>query len=193
MPMSRAARARIASIAGVCALALAAALPTAQSALGSRGESTVCEWKDVGRLSPPMTMGLASHTYSTRGETGTISCNGKIMGHTPTGPGTIGFEARMGPTTPINCTSGGVGDYVGFFTFPIGGGKKIHGIEYGNFAFGLKDGKFGGSYKGSTFTGTFDAAIVKGDCEKGVTKVSFHTTDAKVTEPSRKIVIPAGK
>ena len=187
---------RTTTLAVSSALALAVAVPTAQGALGAPGApraATVCEWKDSGVLSPPMTMDLASHTYSTKGETGTITCDGPIMGHTPTGPGKIGFEARMGPATPINCTSGGIGDYVGFFTFPIGKGKKIHGIEYGNFAFGLKDGKFGGTYKGSTFSGTFDAAILKGDCEKGVTKVSFHTKDAKVTEPSRKIVIPAGK
>ena len=179
-------------VAGAAALALAAALPTAQTALGSERAATVCGWKDSGRVSPPMTMKPASLTYSTRGETGTITCNGKIMGHRPTGPGTIGFEARMGPTTPVTCTSGGVGDYVGFFTFPIGGGRKVHGVDYGNFAFGLKDGKFGGTYKGSTFAGTFDAGVLKGDCEKGVTRVFFHTTDAKVTSPSRKVVIPAG-
>ena len=185
-------RRHAALVAGTSALALAAALPTAQSALGTSQAATICEWKDSGVLSPAMTMTPASHSYSTRGETGTITCNGKILGQMPTGPGTIGFEARMGPKTPVTCTSGGVGDYAGFFTFPVAGGKKIHGVEYGNFAFGLKDGKFGGTYKGTMFTGTFDAGIVKGDCVKGVTRVFFHTADAKVTDPTRKVVIPAG-
>jgi hypothetical protein len=182
----------LALIAALPALTLAVALPTAQGANGAAEAATVCEWYDKGLIEPPLSMTPGTHTYSTRGETGKITCNGKIMGHKPTGPGTVGFEARMGPTTKITCVSGGVGDYVAFFTFPIAGGKKMHGVEYGNFAFGLKDGKFGGSYKGTLFTGTFESGIVKGDCEKGVTKVFFRTTDAKVAKHARKIVIPAG-
>jgi hypothetical protein len=181
-----------ATAAGVAVATLAIALPTAAPATGAPGAATVCDWRDVGRLSPPLAMKPISTTYSTGGETGTLTCNGPILGQTPTGPGTIGFEARMGPTTPITCTSGGVGDYVAFFTLPVGKGRTLHGIDYGNFSFGLDNGKFGGSYKGTLFTGTFESEVRKGDCDKGVTRVYFHTADAKVATQPRRVVIPGG-
>ena len=176
----------------VCVLVLAAAVPPAQRATGAPGAATICDWHDSGTVEPAITMSPASSEYSTHGETGTITCDGKIDGAMPSGPGTIGFEARMGPAKPVTCTSGGDGDYTGFYTFPTAGGGHIHGVEYGQFTFGIKNGKFGGTYRGSTFSGTFDAAIVKGDCTKGVTEVSFHTKDALVSPHSRKVVIPAG-
>jgi len=170
-------------------LALPGAWPGGSGAAAAEEQATHCDWADTGLVEPGFTLERRTGTYSTAGETGTITCDGPIQGQMPSGPGTVGFEATYGVGGGASCQSGGQGAYAGFFTFPTAGGGRIHGIDYGTFNFGplpRSGGVYGGSFAGELFSGTFTSGIVEGDCVTGVTKVFFDVKGAAVAVPRGK-------
>src|SRR5262245_53745458 len=88
--------------------------PVGSSPAAAGEQPTHCDWSDTGLVEPGFTLERRTGTYSTGGETGTITCDGPIEGRMPSGPGTIGFEATYGTDGGASCQSGGKGGYAGF-------------------------------------------------------------------------------
>jgi hypothetical protein len=105
-----------------------------------------------------------SGTFTTNGETGTVTCDGPVNGKRPTGPGTYGASGRYGTPRPADCGQA-AGDYQNSMTIPTADGPqtvKNHGTwSSGAFKSG---GAFSGSFTGDTADGTFEVTPEEGDC-----------------------------
>src|SRR4051812_8009052 len=115
-------------------------------------------------VAPGLSNSPSSGTWTTNGETGSITCTGRLGGYEITGPGTIGGEGRYGSRDPATCR-GGEAEGPHFISIPTSGGiqhiRNDHVATYGP----LKgDGPYGGEFRGTRFSGTFQARPVKGDC-----------------------------
>lgn len=188
--MSQSRRVIALTVAVLAALPIVPSAPTPATAAAA-GSTTTCGWSDEGLVEPGFSTEPSSGTYSTGGETGTITCDGPIQGQMPSGPGTIGFETTYGVDEGASCQSGGKGSYAGFFTLPTADGGRIHGVDFGTFEFGplpAGGGVYGGTFQGEMFSGTFESEPVEGDCVTGVTKVSFKVECAAVAEPRKKVL-----
>jgi len=125
-------------------------------------------------VAPGLSNSPSSGTWTTNGETGTITCTGRLGGYEVTGPGTIGGHGRYGVNDPASCR-GGDADGPQFFSIPTSGGiqhiRNDHFVTYGP----LKgDGPYGGEFRGPRFSGTFQARPVEGDCVTApITKAHF--------------------
>src|SRR5437879_9886367 len=78
---------------------------------------THCTFTAAIALVPGLSVVPSSGTFSSGGETGTVSCDGPVRGIVPTGPGTLGVEGRYGTKDPDTCF-GGEGEGRFSFTFP---------------------------------------------------------------------------
>jgi hypothetical protein len=124
--------------------------------------------------SPGLTTAPSSGTVKGAEKDSTITCNGPVNGKQPTGPGTIGVDARYGTKDPATCQSGGEGDGVHSITIPTSGGaehiKNTFTYTFGAFKAGAP---FSGTFQGDQMPGTIEVTPVDGDCaSKPVTK--FH-------------------
>src|ERR1051325_2150870 len=72
-------------------------------------------------VAPGLSNSPSSGTWTTNGETGTITCTGRLGGYEVTGPGTIGGHGRYGVNDPDTCR-GGEADGPHFFSIPTSGG-----------------------------------------------------------------------
>lgn len=103
-------------------------------------------------------------TFTTGGETGTVTCDGPVNGKMPTGPGTYGAYGDYGTEDPDNC-SNAEGTYHNSITVPTADGpQKV--ANQGNWIVGVfrGGGAFGGEFSGETADGTFEATAKEGDC-----------------------------
>jgi hypothetical protein len=126
-------------------------------------------------LAPGLSNSPSSGTWTTNGETGTISCTGTLNGNKITGPGTIGGEGRYGTRDPDTCGGGGEAEGPHFISIPTSSGtehiRNDHVATYGPLE---GDGVVGGEFHGPRFSGTFEARPVDGDCVSApITKVHF--------------------
>lgn len=124
--------------------------------------------------SPGISTQESSGRVTSYGETGTISCDGKVNGKQTTGPGTLGWEGRYGTQGGDTCSSGGEGDGVWSFTVPTSGGTE-HVDQAVTLTYGpLRGGVFAVEFRSERFSGTGEVTPLEGDCvTKPITKVHF--------------------
>lgn len=141
--------------------------------VGATGAKTACTFEHDVFASPGLTTSPSSGTVTSKGETGTVTCNGPVNGKQPTGPGKFGFEGRYGTKDGDTCQSGGEGEGTQSLAIPTSGGVE-HVKNTGTFTYGAFKGEapISGAFQGDTMTGTFDADPMEGDCaSKPLTKV----------------------
>ena len=143
-------------------------MPAGQAS-GAGGTPCTFEYEAV--MSPGLSSSPSSGTFTTNGETGTITCNGPVNGKQPTGPGTFGIDSRYGTKQGASCQSGG--DVVGVlaFTVPTSSGPE-HVTSRFTATFGrVESGVIFGRYEGERMSGTAEATPQEGDCvSKPMTK-----------------------
>jgi hypothetical protein len=139
-------------------------------------QPTVCTFEEDVVASPGLSTAKSSGTFTSNGETGTVSCNGPVNGGQPTGQGTEGISGHYGTKGGDSCPSGGGGDFVTSFTIPTSRGAQ-HFTNSGTFTYGgIQQGLFAGQFQGDRMSGTFVARPTQGDCATApVTK--FHVTN----------------
>ena len=115
-------------------------------------------------VTPGLSTSPSSGTFTTGGESGTLSCKGG-------GNGNMGFDGRYGTKDPDTCSSGGEGTSKGVYKFSDGS-EVTDDVEvtYGPF----QGGALGGSFKGARSSGTFEVTPIEGDCvSKPLTKAHY--------------------
>ena len=123
---------------------------------------TKCNFTSTITLQPGFSLVPSTGTFSSGGETGTVTCDGPVRGIVPTGPGTLGVEGRYGTRDPDTCF-GGEGEGRFSFTFPtaIGPGKRSNVFTFTFSLIGLS----GSGFSGDGFGGGFDEVQPEeGDC-----------------------------
>ena len=133
-------------------------------------EKTNCSFTSAIALAPGLSVVPSAGTFSSGGETGSVTCDGPVRGIVPTGPGTLGVEGRYGTKDPDTCFAGdGEGRFS--FTFPTasGPGKRSNVFTFSFSLIGLSDSGF----SGDGFGGGFDEVEPEeGDCLlRPVTKI----------------------
>src|SRR5438128_2228699 len=73
---------------------------------GAADSPTHCMFTSTITLAPGLSVVPSAGTFSSGGETGTVSCDGPVRGIVPTGPGTLGVEGRYGTKDPSTCFRG---------------------------------------------------------------------------------------
>src|SRR4051794_23774214 len=66
----------------------------------ANGQKTQCTFASTITLGPGLSVVPSTGTFSSGGETGTVTCDGPVRGIVPTGPGTLGVEGRYGTKDP---------------------------------------------------------------------------------------------
>jgi hypothetical protein len=131
----------------------------------SAQQNTACEATVDVHFSPGLSSTPSSGTFTSRGETGTVRCDGPVNGRRPTGSGTFGVSGHYGTRDGDTCASGGEGDAVQGWTIPTDDGdEKI--ADQQTFTYGALSGgsTFGGEFKGERYSGTFEVTPQDGDC-----------------------------
>lgn len=128
-------------------------------------------------FSPGLSMTPSSGTYTSNGDTGTMTCEGSVAGRTFTGEGTRGEAGRYGIGKPNTCADlDGIGKHTWSSTMPTDRGPlKLGGpvdVAYGFFQGG---GIVGGTIEGKSMYGEFTVIPLHGDCvTTPLTKVFVH-------------------
>lgn len=105
-------------------------------------------------ISPGVTSEPGEHTISTRGQTGTVVCEGLVDGQPVSGPGTVG---ELGAVRG-SCVTG-TGSAVYSFVLPTPSGPRaVNGKA--DFVYGPA----GGVRHGDEVPGTFEIVVTQGDC-----------------------------
>jgi len=107
-------------IGGALAAATACALLGTASAQAAGATSAVCTPRFSLSISPGFSLAPTSGTLTSHGETGSLTCTGKIGGHRVTGPGTVGLDETYAGGT---CASH-VGTGTARISIPTTGGVK---------------------------------------------------------------------
>src|SRR5437762_9548193 len=112
---------------------------------GAAGSATHCTFTSTITLTPGLSVVPSAGTFSSGGETGTVSCDGPVRGIVPTGPGTLGVEGRYGTKDPSTCFGGG-GEGRFSFTFPTatGVGKRSNTFSFSYSVVGPSGSGFSG-------------------------------------------------
>jgi hypothetical protein len=146
---------------GMMALLLA---PSVGAGEATAQAKTNCEARTVFEFSPGFWREGNTGTFTTGGETGTVTCDGPVNGKMPTGPGTYGGSGRYGTENPDDCANA-EGDYQNSITIPTADGPQ-HLSNRGLWKAGAFQGGgvFGGTFTGETADGTFEVTPKEGDC-----------------------------
>jgi hypothetical protein len=123
---------------------------------------TNCTFTSTIVLEPGLSVVPSAGTFTSGGETGTVTCDGPVRGIVPTGPGTLGVVGRYGTKDPDTCFTG-EGDGRFSFTFPTaaGSGKRSNVFTFSFSLIGLS----GSGFSGDGFGGGFDEVEPEeGDC-----------------------------
>jgi hypothetical protein len=117
-------------------------------------------------ISPGLSPQPSSGTFTSNGQTGTITCNGPVNGSQPTGPGKFGITGRYGiKGGGDTCQSGGTGDGVDTITMPTAGEDQTVPNHFTMTYGALKGGGLvSGTFTGDRFSGTFNVQLTPGDC-----------------------------
>jgi hypothetical protein len=153
----------IVMVVGLVAPSPAWAVAEAQSSSSDEpgATSASCSLSFSVYTAPGLGMTPVSGQFSSRGETGTISCVGDIFGHTVTGPGTFGFE---GVLTNSSCLSH-QGSGTALFTVPTEVGPvHVSGGGFYNVALGVLGIDHATHDGGLVFDGSYVLLPVKGNC-----------------------------
>lgn len=140
-------------------------LPVGLVPAGAAGE-TQCKFAFDASISPGLSSQGSSGTFTTKGETGTINCDGRPAG-------TVSADGKYGTKDPDSCSSGGEGTGVNHIT--LGSEKVVNNFTFTYGELSTKGGVVSGKFKGDRASGTFEFTPTEGDCfTKPVTKV--HVT-----------------
>lgn len=126
-------------------------------------------------VSPGLSNAPSSGTFTSNGETGTITCHGPINGWQPTGIGSRAEAGDYGVKDPDTC-GGGEASFTFSFTIPTVGGNQ-HVTGTGTATYGPLQGAapYGGTFTGERMYGKFQATPVEGDCVTSpVTKIHLR-------------------
>ena len=94
-------------IGGALAALVAATLATAAPAQAAGKTSAACASQFTTTISPGFSLVPSSGTQTTKGQTGTVACIGKINGRRITGPGSIGYDSTYEGGTCASETASG--------------------------------------------------------------------------------------
>jgi hypothetical protein len=151
-------------------MVVAAGLTLLPAPAARAASKTNCRFTSAIALEPGLSVVPSAGTFSSGGETGTVTCDGPVRGIVPTGPGTLGVDGRYGTKDPDTCFAGeGEGRFS--FTFPTasGTGKRSNVFTFSFSLVGLSPSGF----SGDGFGGGFDnVEPEEGDCiVRPVTKI----------------------
>jgi hypothetical protein len=139
-------------------VALAAATTAALAAIAPATASAdaFCSFDYPVKISPGLSATPAPFTFTSGGETGTVTCHGDVGGKMITGPGTVGITGAS--TGPASCANGqGSADVT--YTLPTAGGpvaSKYH-ITF-SYLLGA------GAFMSPDYSGGFGFLPTKGNC-----------------------------
>jgi hypothetical protein len=138
--------------------------PTAHAT--GHGQGTHCLAEFDLTLSPGFSMTPSTGTFTSNGETGTITCDGPVNGKPVTGTGTRGEVGRYGLDGPNSCSKpDGTGDETFSLTVPTASGPQ-HVSDFATLTYGAFQGGgvLGGTLKSNRMYGTFNVTPMVGDC-----------------------------
>jgi hypothetical protein len=126
---------------------------------------TPCTFEADVSLSPGLSRSPSSGSFTTRGESGTLDCQGDVGGQPASGRGTFGAEGRYGTDGGgDSCRSRqGRGDGTAHLTVPVDGGTQ-HVDDRFTLTYRVDGRSVVGEITGERFTGTFDVTKADGDC-----------------------------
>lgn len=143
-------------------------------AVEAQQKPTSCESRGDMDISPGLSSQPSSGTFTTNGETGSVTCDGPVNGKTPTGPGRFGASGKYGTKDPDDC-SNAEGVFENSTTVPTSDGKE-NVKSKGTWAAGAfkGGGAFGGEFEGDNVKGTFEVTPKQGDCvSQPLTKIAY--------------------
>lgn len=128
-------------------------------------EGTPCAFEVAVHLSPGLSASPSSGTFTSKGESGTLDCQGNVGGQPATGRGTFGAEGRYGTAGDgDDCRSKeGRGDGTAHLTVPVQGGSQ-HVDDPFTLTYRVDGRSVVGEITGRRFSGTFDVTQADGDC-----------------------------
>jgi hypothetical protein len=135
--------------------------------LPARGQAagTPCHFEVDASLAPGLSRTPSSGTFTSNGETGTISCDGPVNGEPPSSGGTLGTDGRYGlGGEGDSCRSErGEGDGTMHITVPtVSGGQHLD--DPFTMTYALEGRRVVGRFTGRRFSGTFEITAARGDC-----------------------------
>ncbi|HEV7862681.1 MAG TPA: hypothetical protein VGR20_08275 [Acidimicrobiia bacterium] len=160
-----------------CLVVIAALLaPQVTLVAGAEESATPCAFEVDVSLSPGLSISPSSGTFTSKGESGTLDCQGDVGGHPAVGRGTFGAEGRYGiEGDGDGCRSKeGRGDGTAHLTVPVEGGSQ-HVDDPFTMTYRVDGRSVVGEITGQRFSGTFDVTKADGDCvRRPVTKISMR-------------------
>ena len=137
---------------------------------------TPCSFDVDVSLSPGLSRSPSSGTFDSRGESGTLDCQGDVGGRPATGRGTFGAEGRYGTAgNGDSCHSKeGRGDGTAHLTVPVEGGTR-HVDDPFTLTYRVDGRSVVGEITGQRFSATFDVTKANGDCLRNpVTRIHIR-------------------
>lgn len=141
-------------------------VPPNAAPAGADEGGTPCAFEADVSLSPGLSRSPSSGTFTTKGESGTLDCQGDVGGGQPaTGRGTFGADGRYGTGgSGDSCDSrAGRGDGTDHLTIPVQGGSQ-HVDDPFTLTYRVDGRSVVGEITGQRFSGTFDVTSANGDC-----------------------------
>jgi hypothetical protein len=159
---------------------------------------TPCAFEADVSLSPGLSRSPSSGTFTTKGESGSLDCQGDVGGGQPaTGRGTFGADGRYGTGgSGDSCdTRSGQGDGTAHYTVPVDGGSR-HIDDPFTLTYRVDGRSVVGQITGQRFSGTFDVTKANGDCFwHAITKIHIkgkgHLQPEQQPEPAP-VPLPGG-
>ena len=145
----------------ICAVMWPVAPPVARADQAG----TPCAFELDVTLSPGLSREPSSGTFDSKGESGTLDCQGNVGGQPAAGRGTFGAEGRYGiDGDGDDCRSKeGRGDGTAHSTIPVEGGSQ-HFDDPFTLTYRVDGSSVVGEITGRRFRGTFDVTRADGDC-----------------------------
>jgi hypothetical protein len=139
--------------------------PSATTPARADESGTPCAFEVQVSLSPGLSRSPSSGTFDSKGESGTLDCQGDVGGHPATGRGTFGAEGHYGTAGEGDgCQSKeGRGDGTAHLTVPVDGGSQ-HVDDPFTMTYRVDGRSVVGEITGERFSGTFDVTEADGDC-----------------------------
>lgn len=139
--------------------------PSATTPARADDSGTPCAFEVQVSLSPGLSRSPSSGTFDSKGESGTLDCQGDVGGHPATGRGTFGAEGHYGTAGEGDgCRSKeGRGDGTAHLTVPVEGGSQ-HVDDPFTMTYRVDGRSVVGEITGERFSGTFDVTDADGDC-----------------------------
>jgi hypothetical protein len=144
-------KATLLSLAALVATVLAPATPAEAG-----GSSASCHGSWPISMAPGISTTARQSTFTSHGETGTITCTGTVNGHGVSGPGTLGVEGALDGT----CLTGN-GSLTITMTIPTSGGPATFSLPATMTYYGGVGMKFSDAFVGPL---TFAVVPTAGNC-----------------------------